>query len=121
MSLIITPEMLEGMYDYLNTTPPFNRWNLPDGEDVKFMVSRRTSEYGRYQWKGGKHTITGSKNAIGQTYTLARFMAHEMIHLHLEATGLESRSGGLNTHNRAFRKLAAEVCKYHGFDLKAFY
>jgi len=49
------------------------------------------------------------------------FMSHEMIHLHLEATGMESRSGDANTHNMAFRKLAARVCKLHGFDPKAFY
>lgn len=121
MSLVITPEILEGMYNYLNTTPPFNKWNLPDGEDVKFLVSRSNKEYGRYQWKDGRHTIKGSKNSIGQTGTLARFMSHEMIHLHLEQTGLESKSGGSNTHNKAFRKSAAQVCKYHGFDLKAFY
>ena len=41
--------------------------------------------------------------------------------MRLEITGMESRSGGPNTHNIAFRKFAAQVCKIHGFDPKAFY
>jgi hypothetical protein len=121
VTLIITPDMLAGMYEYLRTTPPFKSWRLPPSSEVKFKISKSNSEYGRYQWDGKRHTITGSKNAIGQTYTLARFVAHEMIHLHLEITGKESRNGGVNTHNTAFKRYAVRVCKYHGFDLKAFY
>ncbi len=121
VSLVITPEMLAGMYEYLRTTPPFKSWRLPPSSEIKFKISKSKTEYGTYQWDRKRHTITGSKNAIGQTYTLARFMAHEMVHMHLEITGQESRNGGRNTHNAAFRRYAVRVCKYHGFDLKEFY
>jgi hypothetical protein len=49
-----------------------------------------------------------------------QFMSHEMIHLYLEKMGWES-PGSEDTHNAAFRRFAVKVCKYHGFDPKAFY
>lgn len=121
MNLPLTPETLAAAYDYLGTTPPFNKWNLPDSEDVVFKVGRRPREAGRYQWDGQSHTITASVHGIGQTGSLMRFMAHEKIHLYLEKMGWESRAASAEVHNAAFRKCAAQVCKVHGFDLKAFY
>lgn len=121
MTLIITPEMLAGMYEYLRTTPPFKGWKLPPSSDIKFKVSKNPREYGYYQWDGKRHTITGSKDSIGQTATLAAFVAHEMIHMHLEIIGKEARNTNRNTHNAHFKRNALRVCKYHGFDLKAFY
>lgn len=121
MTLPLSADILAAAYDYLRTTPPFVRWNLPESEDVKFRVSRRATEFGRYQKVNGKHTIAMSASSIGQTETLMRYLAHECVHLHLEATGMEAKNGGMNTHNAAFRKFASEVCRVHGFDLKAFY
>lgn len=120
MTLPLTSESLAAAYDYLRTTPPFCRWNLPDSEDVVFKLSRRRKEAGRYQWDGERHTITASIYGIGYTESLMRFMGHEMIHLYLERMGWESRAHSAEVHNAAFRKFAAQVCKHHGFDLKAF-
>lgn len=120
MSLPLTPEILAAAYDYLRTTPPYSRWNLPDSEDVKFRVGKFRDTFANYQWDGKQHTVTMSVAAIGHTRTLFETMAHEMIHMHLEEQGLESR-GTKATHNVAFRKFAAQVCKFHGFDVKAFY
>jgi hypothetical protein len=121
MSLPITPESLAAAYDYLKTTPPFNKWNLPESEDVLFKLSRRPREYGRYQWNGTRHTITASVHGMAHTTTLMRFLSHEMVHLYLEIMGWESRAHSEEVHNAAFRKFAARICKYHGFDPKAFY
>lgn len=121
MTLPLTPDMIAAAYDYLRTTPPFSRWNLPDSEDVRFSVGKFRSDYASYRWDGKQHTITMSANAIGYSPTLLRYLSHEMVHLHLEETGMESRQGGEDTHNAAFRKFAAQVCKHHGFDPKAFY
>lgn len=119
--LPLTPETLAAAYDYLKSTPPFSKWNLPESDEVLFKVTRVRGWFGRYRWNGKKHTIEVSSASIGQTQTLLRYMAHEMVHLHLEDIGMESRTGGPNTHNAAFRVLAAHVCKVHGFDPKAFY
>lgn len=115
-----TPDTLRHVYNMLCSTSPFREWNMPDGDDVVFKVGRFRSHCAHYQWDGKQHTITASINAIGFTETLVRKMAHELIHLHLEELGMDRR-GTADTHNGAFRRLAAEVCKVHGFDLKVFY
>jgi hypothetical protein len=121
MTLPLTPEMLAAAYDFLKATPPFNKWGLPESEEVKFRVGRRPTEAARYQWDGVCHTITVSEKGVGYSASLLRAMAHEMVHLHLEETGMESRAHSAEVHNGAFRVLAAQVCKVHGFDPKAFY
>lgn len=121
MSLPLTTEMLEASYEFLKTTPPFCNWNLPDAEDIRFFVNRKTkSKLAEYQWLGDRHSISMCAFGIGHTSTLMRTMAHEMVHLHLEQMGWESR-GNENVHNLAFRKFASEICKIHGFDPKAFF
>jgi len=121
MTIALTPEMLEACYEFLKTTPPFNKMGLPEADDVVFKISMSSTEFGSYRWEDKQHTITLSNKAIGYTLTLIQIMTHEMIHLYLEENGLESRNGGYSTHNAAFRKLAAQVCKHHGFDPRAFY
>lgn len=121
MALQLTPETLAAAYDYLATTPPFAGWNLPDSDDVLFRVVRSTKEFAYYKWDGRRHVISVSARSVGHTSTLLEKMAHEMIHLNLEDSGMESKSGDANTHNAAFRVLAAQACKVHGWDLKAFY
>lgn len=121
MTLPLTAEMLEAAYEFLKTSPPFCDWNMQEGEEVKFRVSRKLkSKFAQYQWDGKRHTVTMSAASIGHTLTLLEALSHEMIHMHLEENGMESR-GGESVHNAAFRKFAAEVCKYHGFDPKSFY
>jgi hypothetical protein len=123
MSLPLNPDMLAAAYDFLSATPPFNKWNLPDSEEVTFKTSRRPREAGRYQWDPNtkRHYISASVHGIAYTSSLMRLMAHEMIHLHLQVMGWESKARSEEVHNAAFRKFAMEVCKYHGFDPKAFY
>jgi len=120
VTLRLTPAALEAAYDYLRATPPFCDWRLPPGGDVKFKVGRTRHKFGWYQWDGARHTITASTGTIGYTSTLMALMAHEMIHLYLEATGQENRTGDTSHHNAAFKRCAARVCKLHGFDPKAF-
>ena len=122
MSLTLTPNMLAAAYDYLCETEPFSKWNLPDSEDVVFKVSKKQKEFGCYYLNAdSKHTIEASCRSISHTETLMKLMSHEMIHLYLEKMGWESKSTDANTHNAAFRRFAAQVCRFHGFDQKAFY
>ncbi len=121
MTLPLTPETLAAAYDFLRTTPPFNGWGLPESDEIKFRVSRNNRDYGSYRWDGKQHVVTLSSNLIGYSGTLFRYLSHEMVHLHLEDIDMESRTGGQDTHNVWFRKFAAQVCKVHGFDPKAFY
>jgi hypothetical protein len=94
---------------------------MPEADDVVFKVGATKTAFGWYQWDGKQHTITASIKAIGHTSTLLQLMAHEAIHLYLEHTKQENRSGNCNIHNAAFKRIAAKVCRTHGFDPKAFY
>lgn len=118
--LPLTPEVLAAAYDYLASTEPFARWNLPDSDDVTFRVTKARDKFARYVWDGG-HTIEVSSVSVGHTATLLEKMSHELVHVHLRQTGMESKSSDPNVHNMPFRKLAAQVCRVHGFDPKAFY
>jgi hypothetical protein len=117
MTLPLNHYVLAAAYDYLAATEPFCRWNLPEGEDVAFKVIRDRQRCGSYQRVGDTHTISISAAAIGHTTSLMQIMAHEMIHLHEEAAGMVTPA----EHSAAFRKLAAVVCRFHGFDPKMFY
>jgi hypothetical protein len=118
MALKLTPHVLRAAYDLLAATEPFIRWNLPDGEDVKFVVSRGRKLYGWHcKSHNSPHTIAASDGLIGQLHTLLETMAHEMIHLHGAQAGLRCAT----EHNAEFRKFAAQVCKVHtAFDQKNF-
>lgn len=118
--LPLTPEVLAAAYDYLASTEPFCRWNLPDSDDITFRVVKSRKMFAQYVYDG-THTIEVSSGTVGHTATLMTTMAHELTHLHLRLTGMESKSSNPNVHNLPFRKLAAQVCRVHGFDLKAFY
>lgn len=121
MTLPLTPDIMAAAYDLLRTTPPYRGWRLPDSDDVVFKVSRRHSEYARYQWNGEHHVIEISQHGVGHMSTLLEKTGHEMIHMHLEIRGIESRAPSLNVHNSHFRRFAAQACRYHGWDPKAFY
>ncbi len=117
MALAITPDVLRAAYDFLCETPPFNRWNLPSGEDVKFRVANSKQHFGWHTFDGQKHEIAVSRALIGHVNTLIETMAHEMIHVH------ERQSGACKPgveHSAAFNRWSAQVCLSLGFDPKAF-
>ena len=117
MTLPLNIAMLRGAYDYLASSAPFSKWNMPDGDDVTFRVIRAPSCLGQYyRDKKNRHVIAISSRVVGHTFTLLTTMAHEMVHLYQAQSGMENAA----QHNRAFLKLALRVCKLHGFDPKAF-
>jgi hypothetical protein len=117
MSLPLNPEMLAAAYSYLSVTPPFNRWNLPDAEDIIFRINRSIDTQGYYCREGKRHVISISTRRTGRSSSLIEVMAHEMIHLHQRDVQMDSPTA---QHNAAFLKIAARVCHIHGFDLKLF-
>lgn len=117
MTLHFTADTLRAAYNFLNETPPFNKWNLPDGEDVEFVVIRSKTDAGWHKIENGRNVIAASSVCIGRTESLVELMAHEMVHAHQRSMGTET--SGV-THNRAFELLAAQVCRHHGFDPKLF-
>lgn len=115
MTIPLNAEMLAHAYDYLCSLPPFDKWNMPPSEDVKFHVIRG-DHYAHYQMIGGVHNISVSAKMVGRHENLLSTMSHEMVHLHCRAARIKMR----NPHGKAFQAFADEVCKIHEFDRKLF-
>jgi hypothetical protein len=109
--------MLEAAYDLLKTTPPFNAWHLPAADDIVFEVSRAPGTSGQYLLRDGKNVIQISSRCMERLSTLMMVMAHEMIHLR-EEIFYHSRPD--IKHGARFKRLAKQVCRYHGFEEAVF-
>ena len=110
---ILSRDSLAACYDFLAETPPFNKWGLPPSEDVSFRIIRGKDVRGWYIMRGDKPEIAISSACVKRTDTLTATMAHEICHLYEDRAGF-SRPDVI--HGKAFLKLAAQVCKHHGWD-----
>jgi hypothetical protein len=124
MALLLTTDRLRLAYELLAECPPFDKWNLPHGEDVHFRVNRKRKEYGRCKWTisdSGHYTHHIEISAVNVTTmeTLLRTMAHEMIHVHEQANQVCTPHQS-TLHTEAFCIFALEVCKSLGFNPDAF-
>jgi len=114
MTLRLTPDMLAASYDFLRATEPFRGWKLPEAEEVGFHVIRAKGHCADYSFENGVHLIRISAALHGHTISVLASMSHEMIHLRQQM--LSDRGH----HNARFRRMAARVCRAHGFDPKSF-
>lgn len=114
MILPLNAEMVAHIYDYLNCLPPFDKWNLPPSDDIKFKIIKTKKIFGRYYKVGDMHHIEISKGSVGSHAILISTVSHEMIHLHL------NELDACDEHGPAFQELADLVCKIHGFDRLTF-
>ena len=110
--LVITPEMMAAAYDYLAATKPFCDWNLPDSEDITFLVYRSKINHGEWSIVNGRHKIWVSSHFATRTDALMATLAHEMIHVHES----HNKCSGKTDHSAAFNAWAHAVCEIHGWD-----
>ena len=120
----LTPEMLEATYELLRTTPPFRRWKLPEADDVEFHVTRHRVLSGQYTYLRSKKRVLWHRIEISTTCNknlrdMMETMAHEMCHIRQRTADRAAKTRTL-THGRAFKRLAALVCRHHGFNPKTF-
>lgn len=117
--LTLTPELLEGAYEYLRLSPPFRHWSLPEADQISFRVMGTRDRFGHF--RGRHHKSSGfseiaiSASQVRSTAMLLATMAHEMIHLYQDENGTAR-----GHHNPEFRRLAKRVCAVHGFDFEDF-
>lgn len=118
MTLRLTPANLIAAYDYLKTTAPFNKWKLPDADDLEFHITSDTDLYGHFEVSGSKRLPIIGASALRTKTTphLLETVAHEMTHL---KRFIDAGRRGLN-HGPKFKALALSVCQAHGFDPKTF-
>src|ERR1700681_4999961 len=110
----LTPEILRAAYNYLSETEPFHGWNMPDAEDLKFVVTHGRARQGRCCLDHNSAIIEISDAYHKHTSSLMETMAHEMIHLHHYQSGLKKTKH--SWHGKVFWAFAREVCAAHGFD-----
>jgi hypothetical protein len=115
MSLRLSPDILAAGYEFLRETKPFRGWNLPPSDDIEFHVVRNPKMHADFGVEKGAPIIRVSENGAGHTVSLLAVLAHEMIHLR------QWLIGSRDTHGSTFRRMAASVCREHGFDVKTFY
>lgn len=121
-----TPDILRAAYAFLAETEPFSGWNMPDAEEVEFVVTNSRVRCGRchtYELLEGplkrsyRFKVEISDTLHAYPVRMLETMAHEMVHIHLrEAEGYK----GKDSHGKEFRAVAATVCVAHGFDPGAF-
>lgn len=110
----LNPTTLAAAYDFLRTTEPFCRWNLPPAAEVKFAVIKDPKIHGDWTFINGRHRLRVSDGSVAHTDTLMTSVAHEMIHMRCHARGDKSEHGAM------FHRYARQVCRHHGFDPKLF-
>lgn len=105
----LTPELLSAGYDFLRQAEPFDGWNLPEPEDVKFQVSANTADYGA-TWRddGERVVICLSSRMHARHVAVLATLAHEMIHVHLRQVGGKTKRGW-HRHGKTWRAFAKQV------------
>jgi hypothetical protein len=116
MTLHLTPEILVQAYELLRATPPFKRWKLPHADEVEFRVAKLSEPHSaEYTFSNTvAHRITVCPVENDTLAELLCAMAHEMTHMRQYA----GRPGP--SHGPTFKRLAAQVCRVHGFDEATF-
>lgn len=118
MTLRLTPQNIEDAYNYLKNTAPFNKWKLPDADDLEFHIVSDDRMFGHFEISSSKRLpiIAVSVSHVKDTLNLLGTIAHETVHL---KRFLDDGKRGLN-HGPKFKTLAAEVCRVHGWDKNHF-
>lgn len=118
MTLPLTPELLAAGYDFLREAKPFKGWKLPPAEEIGFHVIGAKDYHGVTCYDtldpAGTFIIKVSAAKNGHIATVLATLSHEMIHCR------QVLVGDSGNHNAMFDRLAKQVCRLHGFDLKTF-
>jgi len=114
MSLRLTPDLLAAAYDFLRQTEPFKAWKLPESDDIGFHVVTDPNKFADFSVDDGVPIIRVSEARNGHTATLLATLAHEICHLR------QHLKGDREHHGPRFKRMAAAICRAHGFDLKTF-
>ena len=81
---------------------------------IIFQGMQEPKMFADFGMENGVPVIRVSEAKNGFTVTLLASVAHEMCHLRQE------RIGDRSHHGAKFKRMAAQVCRAHGFDLKTF-
>jgi uncharacterized protein YjaZ len=112
---------LEDTYITLCKLHPFNKWNMPPVELVRFVVNNDNDALGTYLYLEAEeipHTITISRKRLSHYLTAVATIAHEMVHCSRWAEPVnKSGQAGWERHDAKFRKRARMIAlEFGSFD-----
>jgi hypothetical protein len=112
----LTSTILKNIYTMLVVCEPFDKWDMPLPETIKFIVDHDPETMGTYLHDDGadkyEHVITISAARCGFLETAIRTMAHEMIH----ASRWNTSTAAWQKHDKTFKHRALLVSQSLGFD-----
>jgi hypothetical protein len=115
----LTPEIVEAAYNLLKEAAPFKGWNLPDADDIEFVILRTRKHWADYSFEGkpstGRHIIRLSHKKHSHLDTVLMSVAHEILHMMQQLQNVKE-----SQHGDYWQQLADEVCELHGWDRMAF-
>jgi len=109
----LTPAILRNLYGALYCMKPFDRWDMPLPENVKWVVDDDPEQMGTYLYSDSdyyEHTITISTKRCGHLSTVIRVLLHECVHMSRWKTSKWSH------HDAVFRSRTKQICDELGFD-----
>tara|TARA_R110000868_G_scaffold323544_3_gene584473 strand:- start:783 stop:1154 length:372 start_codon:yes stop_codon:yes gene_type:complete len=114
----ITPTFLQDTYLTLCKMHPFNKWNMPPVELVRFIVNSDKDALGTYMYSEADeipHTITISRNRLSHYLSTVATIAHELVHCSRWADPIDkSGQAGWERHDKKFRKRTSMIAKEFG-------
>jgi hypothetical protein len=110
----LTPAILRNLYSAIYCMKPFDRWDMPLPESVKWIVDEDPEQMGTYFYSDGdddyEHIITISRKRCGHLSTVIRVMLHECVHMS------RWKTPRWNHHDAEFRRRTKVICEELGFD-----
>jgi hypothetical protein len=109
----LTPAILKNLDSAIYCMKPFDRWNMPLPEEIKFTVDQDPAVMGSYMYSDDEkfiHEITISAARCGHLDTVIRVLCHECIHMSRHKTHKWTH------HDKEFRSRAYRISSELGFD-----
>jgi hypothetical protein len=114
-----TPKRLRAIYRFLQEMPPFDRWDLPPSNLVRFVVHSDPQEHGHYRPPEDDermHTVAINVNVHVSLIDHIQLVAHEMGHMRQSAIGkLPDTYDQTKMHGVEWQRIARVICDSLGF------
>lgn len=113
----LTPDALEGAYNFWRELKPFKGKKMPEADDLEFRVTRHNDRYSHFEYNCGAFpNLSVSEKRVRSLDDLMGAMAHEAIHIYQWKNG----SAGRSQHNQEFWRMARQICRIYNFEIKEF-
>lgn len=110
---ILNTKYLATLYTAFKQIPPFDKYPLPPASKIKFIVTKTTKRYGRFD--ADNMAIEISEKSCSHFTIIQMVLLHEMVHLTLYVI----KDPGWARHGVAFWKLKNQYSQMYNLDPRA--